>query len=70
MLNAHKLIEEAGEYWHVWRYPPLATHLGGSWVNRWVESARASAYWIGHVDAVVHPAFVFLVVVELVRWLR
>ena len=69
MFNLDKLMDEAAVYSRAWFKPPKASHDGGGWVNRWVESARVSAYWIGHVDAFVHPLFIGLVILEVVRWM-
>lgn len=57
-LNADKLVEEFGEYFWTWRFPPPATHKGGTWVNRFVEASRVSPYAAGHIDAFVWPLFI------------
>jgi len=62
-LNLKKMIEEIGEYVYTWRYPPPATHKGGSYVNRYVEASRVSPYAAGHIDAFVWPLFVIETVI-------
>jgi hypothetical protein len=55
-LNLEKLSREWRRYRTAWlRGDNTATHVSGRWVNRWVESARASAYIAGHLEAFLYP---------------
>ena len=68
-LNAGKLWREASVYYRVWFNPPAASHKGGEWTNRYVEAMRASPYWGGHIDQVVHPlCFLETVVLLTLLW--
>lgn len=67
-FNGGKLYNEAKKYYTTWFNPPPSSHLGGGYTNRFVEACRASAYWAGHIDMVVHTVS-FVGVVVLIAWL-
>lgn len=65
-FNGGKLFREATVYYKTWFNPPAASHKDGEWTNRYVEAMRASPYWGGHIDQIIHPYSV--VVTFLLIW--
>lgn len=61
--HAERVLDQTGDHWRRWLSNPLDGH---AYVNLFVESARASPYLIGHVDAILYPT---LLVVAIVGWL-
>lgn len=62
-----KLHREITKWWAAWKANgSTASHVGGGWMNRWVESFRASAYGGGHVMGVLVP---LLTAAALSGWL-
>lgn len=54
-----KLKAHWGPYKQAWKEGDnTSSHKLGQWTNRWVESARASPYISGHIDAIEKPLFV------------
>ena len=67
-FNGMKLLREAGKYYGAWFDGSPANHAGGDWTNRYVEAMRASPYWGGHVDQIVHPLCLVLILLLWWRW--
>lgn len=63
-FNGKKLFIEAEKYYTAW-FTAKANHPGGDWTNRYVEAMKASYYWGGHIDQIIHP-YSLLVTIYLV----
>lgn len=63
-LNREKFTSQAKLYLDTWENPPAASHRDGSYVNRFVEAARASPYIAGHAAAFRCPPVLFARIVR------
>ena len=58
-----KLVVEMEPHWKRFLQNPLNPH---SYVNLFVEAARISPYLIGHLDSLLYPSTLVLVIYTLV----